>query len=107
MEQQLPGQIVFTAGYAGSGRSHILVDGNNINVGSPAACGTVSGIHAGMRSGRAAFGLPYPAFPTRQSRTTIDTGRAHYNSLQIKAETKSSRYGLYALIGYTYCGSER
>ena len=27
---------------------------------------------------------------------------AHYNSLQIKAETKSARYGIYALIGYTY-----
>jgi hypothetical protein len=31
-----------------------------------------------------------------------DDGRAHYNSLQIKAETKSARHGLYALIGYTY-----
>ena len=29
-------------------------------------------------------------------------GSAHYNSLQIKAETKTPRYGLYALIGYTY-----
>ncbi|HUO33756.1 MAG TPA: hypothetical protein VMU43_02080, partial [Candidatus Acidoferrum sp.] len=27
---------------------------------------------------------------------------ARYNALQIKAETKSSKYGLYALIGYTY-----
>jgi hypothetical protein len=31
-----------------------------------------------------------------------DGGRAHYNSLQIKAETKNARHGLYALIGYTY-----
>jgi hypothetical protein len=31
-----------------------------------------------------------------------DVGRAHYDSLQIKAETKSARHGLYALLGYTY-----
>ena len=31
-----------------------------------------------------------------------DTGRAHCNSLQIKAETKSPRHRIYALIGYTY-----
>jgi hypothetical protein len=31
-----------------------------------------------------------------------DVGRAHYDSIQIKAETKSARRGLYALLGYTY-----
>ncbi len=31
-----------------------------------------------------------------------DVGRAHYDSLQIKAETKSARHGVYALLGYTY-----
>jgi hypothetical protein len=31
-----------------------------------------------------------------------DIGRTTYNSLQIKAETKTPRYGLYALISYTY-----
>jgi len=31
-----------------------------------------------------------------------DFGRTTYNSLQIKAETKTPKYGLYALIGYTY-----
>ena len=31
-----------------------------------------------------------------------DLGKTTYNSLQIKAETKSSRHGLYALIAYTY-----
>ena len=51
VEHQLPGQIVITAGYAGSRSSHILVDGNNINVGSPGACGTVSGYTLGMRAG--------------------------------------------------------
>ncbi len=43
LEHQLPSQIVLTVGYAGSRSSHILIDGNNINVGSPSACGTVSG----------------------------------------------------------------
>jgi hypothetical protein len=49
MEQELPGHIVLTAGYAGSRSSHLLEFGNNINVGSPSACGTVR-IHVGMRS---------------------------------------------------------
>jgi hypothetical protein len=50
----------------------------------------------------AAFGIPYPAFPFSEIDSIFDAGRAHYNSLQIKAETKSERHGLYALIGYTY-----
>jgi hypothetical protein len=29
-------------------------------------------------------------------------GQATYNSFQVKAETKSARHGIYALIGYTY-----
>ena len=35
----------------------------------------------------------------------FDVGRSHYNSLQIKAETKSARYGIYGLISYTYSRS--
>ena len=102
VEQELPGQVVLTAGYAGSRSSHILVFGNNINVGSPGACGTVSGYTLGCGPGGAAFGIPYPAFPYSTIADIFDAGRAHYNSLQIKAETKSARYGIYALIGYTY-----
>ena len=30
-----------------------------------------------------------------------DVGAARYDSLQVKAETKSARHGLYALLGYT------
>ena len=29
-------------------------------------------------------------------------GKTHYNSLQIKAETKTPKHGLYALVAYTY-----
>src|SRR6202021_2470765 len=59
VEQQIPGNIVVTAGYAGSRSSHILVSGNNINVGSPTACGTVSGYTLGCGPGGAAFAAPY------------------------------------------------
>ena len=31
-----------------------------------------------------------------------DLGKTGYNSLQIKAETKTPKYGLYALFAYTY-----
>ncbi len=102
VERQIPGNIVLTAGYAGSRASHILVSGNNINVASPDACGSVSGYTLGCGPGGAAFAGPYPAFPFSAISSIFDAGRAHYNSLQIKAETKSARAGLYALISYTY-----
>ena len=103
VEQQLPGEIVLTVGYAGSRSSHILIDGNNINVGSPSACGTVSGYTLGCGPGGAAVVSPYAtAFPFNTISAAFDQGRAHYNGLQIKAETKSARHGIYALVGYTY-----
>jgi len=104
VERQLPGQIVLTAGYAGSRSDHILNFGNNINAGAPTACAggpdAVAGYTLGCGPGGAYFPTPYPAFGNIYS--INDFGRAHYNSLQIKAETKSARYGIYALIGYTY-----
>jgi len=105
IEHQLPGNIVMTAGYAGSRSSHILVDGLNLNVGSPAACGVVSGYTLGCGPGGTAFapkwGSPTFLFPLTMNNIN-DVGRAHYDSIQIKAETKSVRHGLYALLGYTY-----
>jgi hypothetical protein len=105
LERQIPGNIVLTAGYAGSRSSHILVDGLNLNVGSPLACGTVSGYTLGCGPGGAAFGPKYNPGPfgfTPVVANNNDVGAAHYNSFQVKAETKSNRYGLYALLGYTY-----
>jgi len=102
VERQLPGQIVLTVGYAGSRGHHILIDGNNLNVTTPAACGKVAGYTRGCGPGGTFIGQPYPAFLFNTVLNTTDQGNARYNSLQIKAETKSSRYGIYALIGYTY-----
>ena len=102
VERQLPGEIVLTVGYAGSRDSHLLIDGNNINVTSPSACGTLSGYTLGCGPGGSFVNIPYAAFPFSTISNISDQGRAHYDGLQIKAETKSSRYGIYALIGYTY-----
>jgi len=106
LERQLPGQIVLTAGYAGSRGSHILNFGNNINTGSPTACAggpaAVPGYTLGCGPGGAYFASPYTLFPFSNIYSINDLGSAHYNSLQIKAETKTSKYGLYFLIGYTY-----
>jgi hypothetical protein len=41
VERQLVGNLVLTAGYAGSQGTHILVTGNNLTTSSPTACGTV------------------------------------------------------------------
>ncbi len=102
VEHELPGQIVLTVGYVGSRTSHILVDGNNINITSPSACGT-AGYTLGCESGGAKFISPFlAAFPFSTISANEDVGRAHYNGLQVKAETKSARHGVYALIGYTY-----
>jgi hypothetical protein len=103
VERQLPGEIVLTVGYAGSRGDHILINGNNINLTSPSACGNVSGYTLGCGPGGAPFVSPFlAAFPFSTISAATDQGFAHYNGLQIKAETKSSRYGIYALIGYTY-----
>lgn len=112
IERQLPGNIVLTTGYAGSRASRILVDGLNLNVGSPAQCalgpgdpGYDANYTLGCGPGRTAFGpkwgSPTFLFPLTMNNNS-DVGRAHYDSIQIKAETKSSRHGLYALLGYTY-----
>jgi len=108
VERQLPGNIVLTAGYAGSRGRHILVAGNNLNTNSPlsgngigpTACGTVSGYTLGCE----ANGDPYVS-PFGVGNSVLefgDLGKTSYNSLQIKAETKTPKYGLYALVSYTY-----
>ena len=101
VEHQLPGNVVLTVGYAGSRAQDILNYGNNLNLGSPTACnGGTNGYFLGCGPGGAPFSAPYPQYGVIYS--VNDYGRAHYNSLQIKAETKNSKHGLYALIGYTY-----
>ena len=100
IERQVEGGIVLTAGYAGSRSSRILVDGMNQNVGSPGACGVVAGYTLGCGPGGTSFPALYGPFQVVAA--TSDTGSARYDSLQIKAETKNTRHGLYALIGYTY-----
>jgi Carboxypeptidase regulatory-like domain len=104
LERQMPGQIVLTVGYAGSRGSHFLLFGNDLNTDSPTNCVAGGSYTLGCLPG----GAPYIAFPVTYpyAFNTIycicNTGKTSYDSLQIKAETKSSRYGIYALIGYTY-----
>jgi hypothetical protein len=104
VERQIPGDVVLTVGYAGSRSAHILIDGNNLNVSTPTACGSVAGYTLGCGPGGTFIGQPpqFAAFPFSTIENVTDQGVAHYNSLQIKAETKNARHGLYALISYTY-----
>jgi hypothetical protein len=99
IEHQLPGNVVLTVGYAGSTSTHILIDGLNLNIHSPNACPGGSAPVAGYT-----FGCGYvpPVSPFFTIVNTSDVGRARYDSLQVKAETKSSRHGIYALLGYTW-----
>ena len=117
VERQIPGDIVLTVGYAGSRSSHILVStNNNVNVNTPFACtgpanptpaDEVPGYTRGCGPGGAYLPAPAQFMPFAFSLIfpIADQGQAHYNSLQVKAETKSARHGLYALIGYTYSRS--
>jgi hypothetical protein len=102
VERQLFGNVVLTAGYAGSRGNHLLMSGNDLYTFSPTACGTVSGYTLGC----AADGAPYtPPFNPPNGNATFlfgDVGDTTYNSLQVKAETKTSKHGLYALVAYTY-----
>jgi hypothetical protein len=101
IEQEIPGQIVLTAGYAGSRSTHILVSQVNENISSPSACPGGSAPVAGYT-----VGCGFPSFPYGNPFQAVDTnnsiGSARYDSLQIKAETKSARHGIYALLGYTW-----
>jgi hypothetical protein len=108
VERQLPGNIVLTAGYAGSRGRHILVSGNNLNTNNPnnangigpTACGKVSGYTLGCLANGNPFISPFGV--GNAILEFGDLGKTTYNSLQIKAETKTPRYGLYALVAYTY-----
>jgi hypothetical protein len=100
VERQLVGNLVLTAGYAGSRGTHILVAGNNLNTSSPSACGSVANYTLGCNPDGSPYVPPYGTFDTIS--LFGDVGKANYDSLQIKAETKTPKYGLYALFAYTY-----
>ncbi|MGB2592657.1 MAG: carboxypeptidase regulatory-like domain-containing protein [Candidatus Acidiferrum sp.] len=102
VERQLPGNIVLTVGYAGSQGNHILEAGNAIDTNGPSGCVAGGTYTLGCAAGGAPFVSPYTP-PTGNAILEFgDLGKTSYNSLQIKAETKSSRHGLYALLAYTY-----
>ena len=103
VEHQIPGDIILTVGYAGSRGTHMLIDGNNLNINTPSACGAVLGYTLGCGPGGTFIPAKYGTeFPGQAINNITDEGNAHYNSLQIKAETKNARNGLYALVSYTY-----
>ena len=102
LERQLPADVVLTLGYAGSTATHILFFGLNQNVNSPSACGSTPGYTLGCGPGGSFFLAQYQANQFINVQNVSDKGRARYDSLQIKAETKNARHGLYALLGYTW-----
>ncbi len=97
VERLVPGNVVLTTSYAGTRSHHILVSQLNENLSSPSACGVVLNY---------TLGCGFPSFPYAAPFQIVNTnnsiGNAQYDSLQVKAETKSMRHGLYALIGYTW-----
>jgi Carboxypeptidase regulatory-like domain len=102
VERQLPGDVVLTVGYAGSRGRHILVAGNSINVAGPAACVPGGSYTIGCNPDGSQF---FPSVVTPAFNAVLlfgDVGKTSYNSLQIKAETKTPKHGLYALFSYTY-----
>lgn len=102
VERQLPANIVLTAGYAGSRSAHVLVSQINENVTSPSACpGNGASTVPGYTLGCGVLNYPYAA-PFQIVASNNSVGAARYDSLQVKAETKSAQHGIYALIGYTY-----
>jgi len=108
VERQVPGNVVVTVGYAGARGNHILVAGNDINTAGPATCVVGGSYTIGCNPNGSQFIPPYtaPGNPSESLSNAVlvfgDYGKTTYDSLQIKAETKTPRYGLYALIGYTY-----
>lgn len=101
IEHQLPGNVVLTAGYAGSRSAHVLVSQLNENLNEPSACPGQANFTPGYTLGCGFGTFPYAGF-FQSVDTNNSIGAARYDSLQVKAETKSTRHGLYALLGYTY-----
>ena len=102
VERQLPGNVVLTAGYAGARGHHILLSGNDLNTTGPATCVPGGSYTIGCNPNGSQY---VPSYILPQGNAVLlfgDVGQTTYNSLQIKAETKTPRYGLYALISYTY-----
>ena len=99
VERQLFGNLVLTAGYAGSQGTHLLMLGNDLNTAGPSGCANANSNHIGCVGN-----VPYtPPYQTGNAILLIgDVGKTGYNSLQIKAETKAPKHGLYALVAYTY-----
>ena len=100
VEQALPGNVVLTMGYAGSRSNHILVAGNDINTSSPTACVGSPTYTIGCLPGGQPYISPYTPFQTIS--LFGDVGDTSYDSLQVKAETKTAKHGLYALIAYSW-----
>ncbi|HXM10737.1 MAG TPA: carboxypeptidase-like regulatory domain-containing protein [Terriglobales bacterium] len=106
IERQLPGNIVLTAGYAGTRSTHILFYGLNMNVNAPYAClggpDSTPGYTLGCGPGGQYFAAPYTLNPSATIDNITDGARARYDGLLVRAETKSARHGLYALLSYTW-----
>jgi hypothetical protein len=112
VEHQLPGNVVLTAGYAGTRSTHILVGQSNENIESPSACFPTILNSAGQTVPNPVYDPTYTigcgvnnwpyAAPFQQVAANNSVGRARYDSLEVKAETKSTRHGIYALLGYTW-----
>jgi hypothetical protein len=106
IEHELPGNVVLTAGYAGTRSTHILFYGLNMNVNAPSACAggpsPVAGYTLGCGPGGAWFNAPYLGNQFINIANITDGARARYDGLLIKAETKSAHHGLYALLSYTW-----
>ena len=101
VERQIPGNVVVTAGYAGSRSHHILVGQSNENLNEPSACPGEANATPGYTLGCGFGNFPYAA-PFQSVNANNSVGNARYDSFQIKAETKSAKHGIYALLGYTW-----
>ncbi|MGC1293552.1 MAG: hypothetical protein WA869_00805, partial [Alloacidobacterium sp.] len=101
VEQVLPANIVLTMGYAGARSNHILVAGNNLNTDSPSACTGSPSYTLGCLPGGEPYVYPYNPSNGNAILLFGDVGKTSYDSLQVKAETKTAK-GLYALIAYSY-----
>ena len=101
VERQLFGNLVLTAGYAGARGSHLLMLGNDIDTSGPSGCADPTSNHIGC-IGNAPYVAPYTVPNFNAILEIGDLGNSSYNSLQIKAETKTPKHGLYALVAYTY-----
>ena len=97
VEHQLPGNIVLTAGYAGSRGNHILVSGNNLEHQWPSGCGTGGSYTLGCAPAALLSSRPTLRLTSTPFWSSATWAKPLITPCKLRPKPRARRYGVYAL----------